>query len=55
MGIEMKKGLTAKGLRQTEVGYYLLAACSMFPFVQIVTDMQTGGAAVYRTGGSSAG
>lgn len=51
----MKRGLTAMGLRQAEVEYYLWAACSMFPFVQIITDMETGGAAFYRTGSSSAG
>ena len=55
MGIEMKKGLTAKGLRQAEVEYYLWAGCSMFPFVQIITDMRVGGAAFYRTGSSPAG
>ena len=55
MGIELKRGLTAKGLRQAEVEYYLWAGCSMFPFVQIVTDMQTGGAAFYRIGSSPAG
>ena len=55
MGIEMKRGLTAKGLRQAEVEYYLWAGCSMFPFVQIITDMQVGGAAFYRIGSSPAG
>ena len=55
MGIEMKRGLTANGLRQAEVEYYLWAGCSMFPFVQIITDMQLGGAAFYRTGSSPAG
>ena len=55
MGIEVKRGLTPKGLRQAEVEYYLWAGCSMFPFVQIITDMQTGGAAFYRTGSSPAG
>ena len=55
MGIEMKRGLTANGLRQAEVEYYLWAGCSMFPFVQIITDMQIGGAAFYRIGSSPAG
>ncbi len=55
MGIELKKGLTAKGLRQAEVKFYLWASCSMFPFVQVITDMQVGGAAFYRTGSSPAG
>ena len=55
MGIEMKRGLTANGLRQAEVEYYLWAGCSMFPFVQIITDMQSGGAAFYRIGSSPAG
>ena len=55
MGIEMKKGLTAKGLRQAEVEFYLWAGCSVFPFVRIITDMQDGGAAFYRTGSSPAG
>ena len=55
MGIEMTRGLTANGLRQAEVEYYLWAGCSMFPFVQIITDMQLGGAAFYRTGSSPAG
>ena len=55
MGITLKRGLTAKGLRQAEVEYYLWASCSMFPFVQIITDMQAGGVAFYRTGSSPAG
>ena len=55
MGIELKRGLTPKGLRQAEVEYYLWAGCSMFPFVQIITDMQVGGAAFFRTGSSRAG
>lgn len=55
MGIEMKRGLTAKGLRQAEAEFYLWAGCSMFPFVQIITDMQVGGAAFYRIGSSPAG
>ena len=55
MGIEMKRGLTATGLRQAEVEFYLWAGCSMFPFVQIITDMQTGGAAFYSIGSSPAG
>lgn len=55
MGIEMKRGLTASGLRQAEVEYYLWAGCSMFPFVQIITDMQSGGAAFYKIGSSLAG
>lgn len=55
MGIEMKRGLTPKGLRQAEVEYYLWAGCSMFPFVQIITDMQVGGAAFYRIGSPPAG
>ena len=55
MGIEMKRGLTANGLRRAEVGYYLWAGCSMFPFVQIITNMQIGGAAFYRIGSSPAG
>lgn len=55
MGIEMKRGLTAKGLRQAEVECYLWAGCSMFPFVQIITDMEVGGAAFYSIGSSPAG
>ena len=55
MGIEMKRGLTPTGLRQAEVEYYLWAGCSMFSFVQIITDMQVGGAAFYRIGSSPAG
>ena len=55
MGIEMKRGLTANGLRQAEVEYYLWAGCSMFPFVQIITDMQIRGAAFYGIGSSPAG
>ena len=55
MGIEMKRGLTPKGLRQAEVEFHLWAGCSMFPFVQIITDMQVGGAAFFRTGSSPAG
>lgn len=55
MGIELKRGLTPKGLRQAEVEYYLWAGCSMFPFVQIITDMQVGGAAFFRIGSSPAG
>jgi len=55
MGIEMKRGLTAMGLRQAEVEYYLWAGYSMFPFLQIITDMQLGGVAFYRVGGSPAG
>ena len=55
MGLEMRRGLTPKGLRQAEMEYYLWAKCSVFPFVQIITDMQVGGAAFYRIGSSSAG
>ena len=55
LGLEMKRGLTAKGLRQAEVEYYLWGGCSLFPFVQVITDMQTGGAAFYKTGSSASG
>lgn len=48
----MKKGLTARGLRQAEVEYYLWGGCSLFPFVQVITDMQTGGGAAFYKSGS---
>ena len=51
----MKRGLTDKGLRQAEVEFYLWGGCSLFPFMQIITDMQTGGAAFYKTGSSPSG
>ncbi|KAL0020497.1 hypothetical protein WJX77_011381 [Trebouxia sp. C0004] len=55
LGIELKRGLTAKGLRQAEVEFYLWASCSLFPFVQIITDMQSGGVAFYKSGSSPTG
>ena len=55
LGIEMKRGLTAKGLRQAEVEYDLWAGCSMFPFVQIITDREVRGAAFCRIGSSPVG
>lgn len=55
LGIELKRGLTAKGLRQAEVKFYLWASFSLFPFVQIITDMQSGGVAFYKTGSSPTG
>ena len=55
LGIELKRGLTAKGLRQAEVEIYLWASYSLFPFVQIVTDMHSGGVAFYKTRSSPTG
>ena len=55
MGVEMKRGLTAMGLRQAQVEYFLLSGYSMFPFVQIITDMQLGGVAFYMVESSPAG
>ena len=55
LGIELSRGLTAKGLRQAEVEFYLWASCSLFPFVQIITDMRLGGVAFYKTGSSPTG
>ena len=47
IGIELKNKLTTKGLRQSEVEYYLWADVSYFPFIQIITDMESGGFAYY--------
>ena len=55
LGIELKRGLTAKGLRQAKVEFYLWSSCSLFPFVQIITDMQSGGVAFYSAGSSPTG
>lgn len=55
LGIEMKKALTRKGLRQAEIEFYLWGGCSLFPYVQVITDMQTGGAAFYQTASASEG
>lgn len=47
IGIALKKKLTTKGLRQAEVEFYLWSNVSHFPFVQIITDMESGGFAYY--------
>ena len=37
------------------VQYYLWGGCSLFPFVQVITDIQTGGVDFYKTGSSAEG
>ena len=55
LGIEMKRGLTRKGLRQAEIEFFLWGGCSLFPYVQVITDMEIGGAAFYQTASGSQG
>lgn len=55
MGMELKRGLTALGLRQAELEFYLWSQESPFPFVQLITDMRTGGVAFYKTGTTADG
>ncbi len=47
IGIELKRRLTVKGLRQAEVEFYLWRKDSYYPFMQIITDMRSGGFAYY--------
>lgn len=51
LGVELKKKLTWQGLRQAEVEFYLWADSSLYPFIQLITDMQHGGLAFYCKGG----
>ena len=46
-GIEMKKDLSQQAVRQAEVEFYLWWRNSHFPYLQVVTDMETGGYAFY--------
>lgn len=55
LGMELKRGLTALGLRQAELEFYLWSHESPFPFVQLITDMHTGGVAFYKTGTTADG
>ncbi|KAG0604924.1 hypothetical protein M758_9G019700 [Ceratodon purpureus] len=47
LGVELKKKLTWQGLRQAEVDFYLWSEQSIFPYVQLITDMEHGGVAIY--------
>ncbi|KAG0603949.1 hypothetical protein M758_10G132900 [Ceratodon purpureus] len=52
LGVEIKKRLSWRGLRQAEVEFYVWARESLFPFVQLITDMEKGGVAIYCKGGN---
>ena len=49
--VEIKKKFVWKGLRQTEVEYYVWANESLFLFIQLIMDMEHGGVAIYSRGG----
>ena len=51
LGVELKKKLTWQGLRQAEVEFYLWSEQSIFPYVQLITDMEHGGVAIYCMSG----
>jgi hypothetical protein len=51
LGVEIKRKLSWRGLRQAEVEFYVWASESLFPFVQLITDMERGGVAIYSKGG----
>ena len=51
LGVEIKRKLSWRGLRQAEVELYVWASKSLFPFVQLITDMEHGGVAIYSKGG----
>ena len=50
LGVEIKKRLTWQGIRQAECEFYLWGHYSQFPFVQVITDMQTGGVVYFSSG-----
>lgn len=51
LGVEIKRKLSWRRLRQAEVEFYVWASESLFPFVQLITDMERGGVAIYSKGG----
>lgn len=51
LGVEIKKKLSWKGLRQTEAEFYVWSNDSIFPFIQLITDTERGGVALYSKGG----
>ncbi|KAG0570888.1 hypothetical protein KC19_6G195200 [Ceratodon purpureus] len=51
LGVELKKKLTWQGVRQSEVEFYLWSQQSIFPYVQLITDMEHGGVAIYCRSG----
>ena len=55
LGVEIKKKLESQGKRQAEAEFHLFSKHSPFPFVQLITDMETGGMAFYKPLDSSAG
>ncbi|KAK9786484.1 hypothetical protein WJX73_001127 [Symbiochloris irregularis] len=55
LGIDLQRSITQKGLRQAELEFYLWGEASVFLFCQILTDMQSGGAAFYQTGHDDTG
>ncbi|KXZ45934.1 hypothetical protein GPECTOR_49g518 [Gonium pectorale] len=55
LGVELKKKLTWQGLRQAETEFYLWQGSSQYPFCQVITDLQTGGAAYYSDGADEKG
>eukprot|EP00878_Enallax_costatus_P011209 GHUV01011705.1.p1 GENE.GHUV01011705.1~~GHUV01011705.1.p1 ORF type:complete len:284 (+),score=61.15 GHUV01011705.1:524-1375(+) len=50
IGIELKKRLTDASRRQAETEFYAFSITSHLPFLQLVTDMQRGGFAYYKSG-----
>ena len=55
LGLKVKRGFTASGVRQAELEFYLWSHTRPFPFVQVITDMEKGGVAFYQTGTSASG
>ena len=57
LGMEVKRGngLFTQAIRQRESEYYLWSDRSFFPFVQLVTDMETGGVAFLKAASSLTG
>ena len=49
--MEIKRKLSWRGLLQAKVQFYVWASESQFPFVQLITDMERRGVAIYSKGG----
>ena len=49
LGVDIKKKLTWQGIRQAECEFYLWGHYSQFPFIQVITDMQTRGVVYFSS------
>jgi hypothetical protein len=49
--VQVKRKLSWSAYYQVEAEFYIWAKMSMFPFVQLLTDLERGGVAIYFTVG----